>query len=514
MPSSLSARTTLSIPTHSSPFNSASDAFQLHPDVRSYGTTLRGGGSDGKRSTGEKNATTRGKTHEKTFADGDDLDADADAASFDEAASAVGAGLLVDCPHALPFEYRVRIFRELVKEDRRAAGYGAQAGGADANPADLGQRVRPVAEITIRRDSLLEDALAQIPRLGDAIRGRLAVRYVNAAGGDEAGIDAGGLFKELVSDVLAAGFDPSRGVFASAPSDGALYPCSDAGDTREGLEIVELMGTMTGKALYEGILAEANLAHFFSKALLGAPRTIDDLPSLDPELHRSLIQVLRYDGDVERDLALDWTVEESKFGAVAAFELRPNGANVPVTSDNRMAYVHAVADFYLNARRARANDAFARGLSRCAHPGWLRLFETHELSLLLCGCRDDWDVEDLRTHARYSGGYDKSSKSVAMFWSAVRSMDAAQRRALLKFTTGSTRPPVQGFKHLHPPFTIHKVVGEHGAFAAFGFGADVARLPSASTCFNTLKLPNYRRSSTMREKLRYALAEGKGFELS
>jgi hypothetical protein len=93
-------------------------------------------------------------------------------------------------------------------------------------------------------------------------------------------------------------------------------------------------------------------------------------------------------------------------------------------------------------------------------------------------------------------------------------MDAAQRRALLKFTTGSTRPPVQGFKHLHPPFTIHKVVGEHGAFAAFGFGADVARLPSASTCFNTLKLPNYRRSSTMREKLRYALAEGKGFELS
>lgn len=32
-----------------------------------------------------------------------------------------------------------------------------------------------------------------------------------------------------------------------------------------------------------------------------------------------------------------------------------------------------------------------------------------------------------------------------------------ERRALLKFVTSSSRPPVQGFKHLHPPFTIHKV---------------------------------------------------------
>ena len=53
-----------------------------------------------------------------------------------------------------------------------------------------------------------------------------------------------------------------------------------------------------GKGMYEGILQEVRLAPFFAKAVLGIERTLDDLPGLDPELHRSLTQVLRYDGDV------------------------------------------------------------------------------------------------------------------------------------------------------------------------------------------------------------------------
>lgn len=49
--------------------------------------------------------------------------------------------------------------------------------------------------------------------------------------------------------------------------------------------------------------------------------------------------------------------------------------------------------------------------------------------------------------------------------------------------------------------------------AAVG-GRDVDRLPTASTCSNTLKLPNYRRAATLREKLLYATRAGAGFELS
>lgn len=40
------------------------------------------------------------------------------------------------------------------------------------------------------------------------------------------------------------------------------------------------------------------------------------------------------------------------------------------------------------------------------------------------------------------------------------------------------------------------------------------RLPTASTCFNLLKLPNYPTKQVLREKLKQAIANNTGFELS
>ena len=56
-------------------------------------------------------------------------------------------------------------------------------------------------------------------------------------------------------------------------------------------------------------------------------------------------------------------------------------------------------------------------------------------------------------------------------------------------------------QELHPPFCVHSAGPED-------------RLPSASTCMNLLKLPEYLDDDTMREKLLYAVESGAGFELS
>lgn len=100
-----------------------------------------------------------------------------------------------------------------------------------------------------------------------------------------------------------------------------------------------------------------------------------------------------------------------------------------------------------------------------------------------------------------------------MFWEVVRGLEGEERCALLKFVTSCSRAPLLGFKHLQPAFTIHKVACEASVWAVIG-GQDVDRLPSASTCYNTLKLPTYKRASTLREKLRYAIKSNTGFELS
>lgn len=74
---------------------------------------------------------------------------------------------------------------------------------------------------------------------------------------------------------------------------------------------------------------------------------------------------------------------------------------------------------------------------------------------------------------------------------------------LLQFVTGSRRVPLGGFGALHPQFTIQRI-------------ADLDRLPSASTCFSLLKLPDYGPDEeTILERLRVVLRESlEGFAFS
>lgn len=149
---------------------------------------------------------------------------------------------------------------------------------------------------TLRRPPPIRDLtlyLLHAPeRQGPALKGRVFATFRNAAGAMEAGIDAGGLFKELLTDVAKATFDPERGLFSPTP-DGFVYPALQAPYLPDGLRMIEFAGLVVGKALYEGILLEANFASFFAAALLRHPVTLDDLPSLDKELHRSLLQIKR-----------------------------------------------------------------------------------------------------------------------------------------------------------------------------------------------------------------------------
>uniref|UniRef100_A0A0A9EYB5 HECT-type E3 ubiquitin transferase n=1 Tax=Arundo donax TaxID=35708 RepID=A0A0A9EYB5_ARUDO len=90
------------------------------------------------------------------------------------------------------------------------------------------------------------------------------------------------------------------------------------------------------------------LSHkYLCRNFWGAIVFLDELSTLDPELYRNLMQLKHYDGDVE-DLCLDFAVAEELGGKRIVHELRPNGKNISVTNENKLHYVHAIADFKLN----------------------------------------------------------------------------------------------------------------------------------------------------------------------
>lgn len=159
------------------------------------------------------------------------------------------------------------------------------------------------------------------------------------------------------------------------------------------------------------------------------------------------------------------------------------------------------------------STAFYRGVTDLISPSWLKLFNASEVNQLLSGGNHDIEVDDLRKNTRYTGGYSEGSRTVKLFWEVMAAFEPKERCALLKFVTSCSRAPLLGFKHLQPTFTIHKVACDVPLWAAMG-GQDVERLPSASTCYNTLKLPTYKRASTLRTKLLYAINSNAGFELS
>lgn len=99
-----------------------------------------------------------------------------------------------------------------------------------------------------------------------------------------------------------------------------------------------------------------------------------------------------------------------------------------------------------------------------------------------------------------------------VFWGVVGALSPEQQGQFLKFVTSCSRQPLLGFAHLYPRFGVQCVPshqpGEDASNAA------TARLPSAATCMNLLKLPRYADAGTLRDKLLYAIGSNSGFELS
>ncbi|RCN24560.1 hypothetical protein ANCCAN_29742 [Ancylostoma caninum] len=77
-----------------------------------------------------------------------------------------------------------------------------------------------------------------------------------------------------------------------------------------------------------------------------------------------------------------------------------------------------------------------------------------------------------------------------LFWSVVSEMSPEDKRGLLKFITGCSRPPIEGFKMLYPAIGIQLV-------------HDSDHLPTSATCMNLFKLPIYSSRAKLEDKLRF-----------
>lgn len=136
-----------------------------------------------------------------------------------------------------------------------------------------------------------------------------------------------------------------------------------------------------------------------------------------------------------------------------------------------------------------------------------KAFTVEEIQLLLGGVPQIGDelLQDWERNTEYGGDLSSSHPSVCSFWEVVRGFSAEERARLLAFVTGCPRPPALGFGRL-PSFN-----GGQGRFRLVSLGGNAGRLPTASTCFNTLRLPPFRGAEELRTMLVRAMSDAGGF---
>ncbi|TLS29894.1 hypothetical protein PpBr36_03151 [Pyricularia pennisetigena] len=456
--------------------------------------------------------------------------------------------VLRNMPFSIPFETRIRIFRDFVHLDkeRRRKGHvdpdqwrhHMMTADGFSNPFEANHPGGAISKhhAKISRGSMFDDAFEQFWGLGQGLKEPIQITFVDQFDTVEAGIDGGGVTKEFLISVTTEAFSSKHNLFVST-KENALYPnpssldqlqdsmrrsgISEGGDEwrlniRKLLAHYEFLGRIVGKCMYEGILVDIAFAGFFllkwSAAATdhGYRANVNDLREMDEELYQGLLRLKSMD-DVSQ-LGLDFTVTDQVSltddrTVTVTRELIPNGKNITVTNENRPLFISYMARHRLVTQSYQQTQAFLRGLGTIVSPSWLSMFNQTELQWLVGGEQSEIDVYDLRRHTTYNGVYTigddgEEHPTVKLFWQAMHEFQDSERRDVLKFVTSTPRAPLLGFSQLVPSFTIRDG------------GLDLTRLPSASTCVNLMKLPQYQTLEQLKTKLKYAISSNAGFDLS
>ncbi|KAK7112097.1 E3 ubiquitin-protein ligase SMURF2-like [Littorina saxatilis] len=354
--------------------------------------------------------------------------------------------------------------------------------------------------LEVSREEIFEDSYRQVMKMRSKdLRKRLMVKFHG-----EEGLDYGGVAREWFYLLSHEMLNPYYGLFQYSRED--IYTLQinpDSGVNPEHLSYFHFVGRVIGMAIFHGHYLDGGFTMPFYKQLLSKAVTLDDLESVDPDLHRSLCWMLN--NNIENVLDNTFSVEHNSFGKVHEYELKPGGNDIKVTEENKREYVK----LYVQWRFMRGIEAqflaLQKGFNEIIPQQLLRSFDEKELELMIGGL-GKIDLEDWKKHTRLKH-CTWDTDIVRWFWRSVNSFDDEMRARILQFVTGSSRVPLQGFKALQGStgaagprlFTIHQV------------DINTNNLPKAHTCFNRLDIPPYETYEKFLSKLTCAVEETCGF---
>eukprot|EP00743_Colponemidia_sp_Colp-15_P004605 GILK01004964.1.p1 GENE.GILK01004964.1~~GILK01004964.1.p1 ORF type:complete len:1287 (+),score=231.43 GILK01004964.1:166-3861(+) len=349
----------------------------------------------------------------------------------------------------------------------------------------------PFLILPVHRDNLLRDTLSCISSVPHyTLRKPLKVQFIG-----EEGVDEGGVTKEFFQLLIREIFDVKYGLFTYEPMT-RQYWFAPSIDSEADLILV---GAVLGLAIYNGAILDVHFPQVVYKKLRNDPITFADLASSHPEIHKGLVQLLAYSNQDEEDVfCLTFQISYSRFGENVTHDLKPNGADIPVTHQNKKEFVDLYTKFLLEDSIKKEFQSFSGGFWKVCDGPSMHLLTASELEQLVCGT-PHLDFNELEKGTRYEAGYTAEHPTIRQLWHVLHALSLEEKKMFLRFTTGSDRAPLGGLKNLN------LLVQRNGP--------DSERLPTAYTCFNALLLPEYRDEATLYQRLTTAIRNSEGFGL-
>jgi hypothetical protein len=282
----------------------------------------------------------------------------------------------------------------------------------------------------------------------------------------------------------------------------------------------EMLGILFSLAVYNGITLPITFPLAFYECLqtTGHPRCTqsakyDPLHYIKdgwPGLAESFQTLLSWrDGDVKDVFMREYVFSYEAFGQRFDRSLHQDYTNstppseqlseepAMVTNENREEYVRDYVWALTYDSVAPQLTPFIKGFLTCINPKSLQLFTPRTLRHLIEGTQHI-SISDLKRCAKYEDGYTATHSNIRTFWDVVQGYTQEDCRHLLEFVTASDRVPVTGYESI--TFHIVKIAGAPEA------------LPSSSTCFGKLYLPDYGGDAkVLEQKLGLAIRNSKGF---
>ncbi|XP_074392665.1 E3 ubiquitin-protein ligase HACE1 isoform X1 [Zonotrichia albicollis] len=353
---------------------------------------------------------------------------------------------------------------------------------------------RPVNEndiLLVHRDSIFRSSCEVVSKANCAkLKQGIAVRFHGEEGMGQ------GVVREWFDILSSEIVNPDYALFTQSADGTTFQPNSNSSVNPDHLNYFRFAGQILGLALNHRQLVNIYFTRSFYKHILGIPVNYQDVASIDPEYAKNLQWIL--DNDIsDLGLELTFSVETDVFGAMEEVPLKPGGASILVTQENKAEYVQLVTELRMTRAIQPQINAFLQGFHMFIPPSLIQLFDEYELELLLSGM-PEIDVNDWLKNTEYTSGYERGDQVIQWFWDVVEELTQEERVLLLQFVTGSSRVPHGGFAHIMGGSGL-----QNFTIAAVPYTANL--LPTSSTCINMLKLPEYPSKEILKDRLLVAL---------